>query len=75
MNVVHVITGLQTGGAEVMLARLLGATDRDRFRSRVIALGGWGPIGDDIAALGTPVEALGLAADATLPLRLGRLAR
>ncbi|MCC6313921.1 MAG: glycosyltransferase, partial [Thermomicrobiales bacterium] len=36
---------------------------------------GWGPIGDDIAALGTPVEALGLAADATLPLRLGRLTR
>lgn len=75
MRVAHVITGLQVGGAEVMLARLLAATDRDRFESRVLALGGWGPIGEEIAALGVPVEALGLAAGPALPAQIGKLGR
>lgn len=75
MKVVHVITGLQVGGAEVMLARLLAATDRDRFESRVLALGARGPIGDEIAALGVPIEALGLAAGPALPAQIGKLGR
>ncbi len=75
MRVVHVITGLNTGGAEVMLARLLAATDRERFESRVLALGRWGPIGDEIAALGVPVEALGLAAGPGLPMQVATLGR
>jgi glycosyltransferase involved in cell wall biosynthesis len=73
VRVAHVITGLQTGGAEVMLARLLAATDRDRFDSTVLALRGWGPIGDQIAALGVPVEALGLAPGLGAPAALAGL--
>ena len=73
MKVAHVITGLQMGGAEVMLARLLGAMDRDRFEPAVLGLGGPGPVGDQIAALGVPVETLGLTAGPSLPRRLLRL--
>jgi len=32
-TILHLITGLEAGGAERMLVRLAGATDRDRFRS------------------------------------------
>jgi glycosyltransferase involved in cell wall biosynthesis len=73
MNVVHVITGLEIGGAETMLSRLLATTDRERFTSSVVALGRWGPIGDRIAELGVPVTALDLGPDAGLPTGLSRL--
>jgi glycosyltransferase involved in cell wall biosynthesis len=59
-RVVHVITGLETHGAERMLARLVGTTDRDRFDSRVISLTDLGPVAADIRAAGISVEAIGM---------------
>jgi len=38
LRVSHVITGLGVGGAEMMLAKLLGAIDRRRFQSHVVSL-------------------------------------
>lgn len=58
--VTHIITGLETGGAETMLLRLLQFTDREKFPCRVISITGNGPVGKKIEALGIPVFALGM---------------
>jgi glycosyltransferase involved in cell wall biosynthesis len=60
LKVCHVITGLTTGGAEMMLYKLLSRMDRDAVESRVISLTGPGPLGPRIAELGVEVEALGM---------------
>ena len=61
MRVLYVITGLSTGGAEMMLLKLLERLDRERFTPAVISLTSLGDIGPRIAALGIPVQALGMA--------------
>jgi glycosyltransferase involved in cell wall biosynthesis len=38
LTIVHLITGLETGGAERMLSRLVTRTKRDRFRSIVVSI-------------------------------------
>ncbi|MBE3066496.1 MAG: glycosyltransferase [Chloroflexi bacterium] len=60
MKIMHLITGLNTGGAEVSLYRLLGHMDHSRFENRVISLILVGEIGEKIRALGIPVTSLGL---------------
>jgi glycosyltransferase involved in cell wall biosynthesis len=67
VSVSHVITTLDTGGAEVMLLRLLGAMDSTRFRNSVVVLRGEGTIAARIRGLGIPVVALDMS-------RLGRAA-
>lgn len=78
MKIVHVIIGLQVGGAELMLLKLLQASDRSRFDPTVIALMAGGEVAERIAALDVPVHHLGLRSIAHTPatlLRLHRLAR
>jgi glycosyltransferase involved in cell wall biosynthesis len=58
MNVCHVITGLNTGGAEVMLQKLVAATAGDGIRHAVVSLIDRGPIGDALVADGVQVDAL-----------------
>lgn len=60
LRVTHVITDLSTGGAQMMLYRLLRAMDHSAFESMVISLTEVGPIGERIQALGIPVRALGM---------------
>lgn len=57
-TIAHVITGLGTGGAEMMLLRLLTLTDREQWRPIVISLRDRGPIGERIAGLDVPVISL-----------------
>jgi glycosyltransferase involved in cell wall biosynthesis len=79
LRVTHVITGLELGGAEMMLYKLLSELDRERFDPTVISLSTFGPLAPRIAELGIPVSALemspGLSLD-HLPVgpivRLGR---
>ncbi len=54
MKVLYVITGLATGGAEMMLLKLLSTMDRKRFTPTVITLAG-GEILPRIEALDIPV--------------------
>lgn len=54
---VHIITGLNTGGAEVMLYKLLSRLDRSRYKFLVISLTDRGVMADRIEALGIPVVA------------------
>ena len=66
MRVMHVITGLTTGGAETMLLKLLSAAS-GRMEHVVVSLGDEGTIGPRITALGVPVHCLGLQRNAPNP--------
>lgn len=55
-----VITGLSTGGAEMMLLKLLQSMDRVRFTPEVVSLSTLGEIGPRLQAMGIPVLALGM---------------
>ncbi|MCL1467424.1 glycosyltransferase family 4 protein [Argonema galeatum] len=58
--VLHLITGLSTGGAETMLYKLLSKTNHSRFKPIVISLIDKGTLGDRIEALGIPVYTIGM---------------
>jgi|HubBroStandDraft_6_1064221.scaffolds.fasta_scaffold179438_1 glycosyltransferase involved in cell wall biosynthesis len=58
LTIAHLITGLETGGAERMLARLVAAGDRSRFRTVVISLTGLGTTGRQIAEAGIDLRTL-----------------
>ena len=75
MRVLYIITGLATGGAETMLLKLLERLDRERFAPMVISLTTTGDIGPRIAALGIPVQALGMTSGLPSPLGFLRLLR
>ncbi len=60
MRIVFIITGLSTGGAEMMLLKVLERLDRQRFSPHVISLTTRGELAPRIAALGIPVDAVGL---------------
>lgn len=57
IRVLHLIAGLPTGGAEMMLYKLLART---RHESLVVSMTDRGPMAEQIAALGIPVETLGM---------------
>ena len=59
-KILHIITGLERGGAETMLFSLLSRSDRERFAPMVVSLTDIGPVGDRIAELGIPLRALGM---------------
>ncbi|MCP6726786.1 MAG: glycosyltransferase [Patescibacteria group bacterium] len=59
-KIVHVISGLNIGGAETMLYRLLSNMDETKFSLEVISLTDIGPVGKKIQKLGIPVRSLGM---------------
>ena len=73
MKIVHVITGLSTGGAEMMLYKLLSRMNADEFDSEVVSLTDEGPIADKIRLLGIPVQALGMKRGIPNPVALFKL--
>jgi hypothetical protein len=57
IRIVHVTTGLATGGSETTLYKLLRSMDRTRFEHAVVSLGdGDWPLIARIEALGVPVH-------------------
>ncbi len=59
VKIVYLINGLGSGGAEMMLLRLLERLDREKFAPEVVALLALdGPVETNIAALGIPVQVL-----------------
>ena len=75
MKVALIITGLSTGGAEMMLHKLLQNIDRSRFEPTVISLMNKGEIGPRIEALGIPVHTLGMHRGLPNPWMVFRLTR
>ncbi len=59
-RIIHIITGLDTGGAEMMLYKLLCTMNRARFDSVVISLNDEGMLGEPIKKLGFAVHTLGM---------------
>lgn len=57
----HVITGLSTGGAEMLLFNLLSHTRHDRANLLVVSLSDGGKLWERIESLGIPVCSLGMA--------------
>jgi glycosyltransferase involved in cell wall biosynthesis len=72
MKVLHVITGLDAGGAELQLAMILRHT---RHESDVVTLYNPGPVAEQIQAQGTTVRDIGMQSNTELPalLRLHKL--
>ncbi|MBT4669145.1 MAG: glycosyltransferase [Candidatus Ruthia sp.] len=60
MKIIHIITDLDTGGAEIMLYKLLKSLQDETIESAVISLMGRGKITKQIEALGIKVETLDL---------------
>ena len=73
IRVMHIITGLHTGGAETMLLKLLSVHDAVRFKPVVVALGGRGPIADKIESLGITVCCLEMVGNRPSPVAIWRL--
>lgn len=73
MRIVFIITGLSTGGAEMMLLKVLERLDRQRFSPHVISLTTLGELAPRIAALGIPVEAMEMRPGLPSPLAFLRL--
>ena len=74
MKILHIITSVNSGGAENMLYKLLSRQDRRKYEVEVISLTDIGPRGKDIQALGIEVRALGMRAGFFNPFLLFRLA-
>ena len=74
MRVLHVIVGLNVGGAELMLKRLVDSeTPNNELEHSVISLTDLGTLGPKLQAVGVPVQALGLTAFYAIPFALIRL--
>ncbi|MDP3428407.1 MAG: glycosyltransferase, partial [Humidesulfovibrio sp.] len=75
LRVMHVITGLNLGGAETWLTRLLLRLPVERFACRVVSLMDGGQLSGVIRNMGVPVESLGMGRGMPDPRGLMRLMR
>jgi glycosyltransferase involved in cell wall biosynthesis len=75
IKVMHLITGLDTGGAEVNLQRLTDDMDRDRFENVVVSLTTQGPLAEVICRQGIRVEVIGMSRFIPSPAAFWRLYR
>lgn len=77
-SVLHLITSLDVGGAELTLARLVSRLRTRGVRGTVVSLTRSGPVADRIRTAGIAVQSLGLQRGAVVPaavFRLGRMLR
>ena len=75
IRVLHVITGLKSGGAEMMLYKLLTGMDSRRFACAVVSLTDDGDMADRIRPLGIPVYSLSMKGPMSMPRAILRLRR
>jgi glycosyltransferase involved in cell wall biosynthesis len=61
IRILHLITELHSGGAEMMLRKLVLGMDRRRFANAVIAMTPGGMHAEALATAGIPVHSLGMA--------------
>ncbi|HYH21849.1 MAG TPA: glycosyltransferase [Azospirillum sp.] len=73
ITIAHLITGLQTGGAETMLAKLVGSMDSTRFRNIVISMTDGGSIATELSKSGVPILSLQMRRGVADPRGLTRL--
>jgi hypothetical protein len=73
--VAHLITTLDVGGAEVMLAKVLECMDLERYPTLVVSLTGRGPLASRIEARGVRVVTLGVGPGISALTGFARLVR
>jgi glycosyltransferase involved in cell wall biosynthesis len=72
-TILHLITGLDTGGAELMLARLVARPHPTRHHSLVVSMIGPGRLGPALQRAGVEVRSLGMSRGWPDPRGLARL--
>jgi len=72
MKILYIISGLPTGGAEMMLYKLLSVIDRDIFEPVVISLTDYGSLGNNIKNLNIPVYKMEMKAGFPNPFKIWR---
>ncbi|HKO41868.1 MAG TPA: glycosyltransferase [Pyrinomonadaceae bacterium] len=75
LKIVHIISDLVVGGAEMNLYRLLSGIDLARYQTTVVTLRDGGELRERIKALGVEVYSLGMRPPAPSPGSLVRLIR
>jgi glycosyltransferase involved in cell wall biosynthesis len=60
LRIVHVITGLSTGGAEMMLFKLFKHIDHNAYKMIAVSLTGNGPVGKKMEASGAKIICLNI---------------
>lgn len=60
MKILHVITSLETGGAQSMLLKLVTGMDPNAFAATVVSMTGGGSYEQQLGAMGVPVVSLGM---------------
>lgn len=74
MKVAHIITCLDTGGAEMMLYKLVSGSDKQQFSHSIISMIDEGTIGKKIRTLGVQVYSLGMKRSIPSPSAIFKLA-
>ena len=75
IKILHLITGLDTGGAEVSLQRLTKAMDPEHFENVVVSLTNHGPLSSVIRDQGIRVHAIRMSRSLPSPAAIWRLFR
>lgn len=75
MRILHIITSLSRGGAEIMLQKLIRALRAQPYDASVISLTSISTIGAELQQEGVPVQALGGAGGVLLPHQFWALVR
>lgn len=73
MKIVHVIIGLNIGGAELMLKRLVLESGNTDIEHTIISLTDLGVLGSELQDRGVTVYKLGMSSSLSVPLTLFRL--
>jgi glycosyltransferase involved in cell wall biosynthesis len=73
VKILHIITSLNSGGAQNVMSRLLSASRQDVVKSEVINLSGEAPLADAIRRLGVPVTSLGMSGSVAAARSLRRI--
>lgn len=75
IRIMHLTTGLDVGGAEMMLYKLVTGLPRSRFDTKVVSLLPPGAIADRIERAGIATSSLGMRRGVPNPIAILRLAR
>ena len=74
-KILYVITGLGTGGAEMMLYKVLSRIDRDKFAPEIVSLIDRGTFGDRFETLDIPVHTINMPVGIPTPNGLVKLVK
>jgi glycosyltransferase involved in cell wall biosynthesis len=75
MKILYIISGLSTGGAEMMLYKLLSVINRNVFEPIVLSLTDYGSLGKNIENLKIPVYKMEMKTGLPNPFKLWRFIR